>query len=294
MTGAPFIARGAVPTPTGVAFFVGDIGGGVLQLARDSETGWKLEKLITPQTLAPGRIAVQGDVIAVTGVSVVMGPISTGVVALGVSPHSLIEGCNLGDNHAIDFDSKGAVVAGVCGDELYVFERRGTAWSKRASWPSPKTRFEGAIIDAADRVHISLITAGVQHYIIVDGTKRTEAPLPNAKLWVLRACKGRVYATLERDGVNLLGHFRDGTWSVDAIGHGSGVPYVGFDQDCRAFIGADHTIWSRGAKAWVSSVVPTSGTIKALIGKGGKLHVAYEEVHNGVEVWIATAPLIAE
>jgi hypothetical protein len=221
--------------------------------------------------------------------------ISIGVTLLTSPPVPVMTDCELGDNHAVAIDSKGILIAGICGDRMYVRDQA-SGWKERIGWDSPKTRFEKAVVDARERVHIFVITAGKEHHFVVDGTKRTELPLPpDTKFWDVKSCDGEVYVTFEPKEALALGRLRNDKWSLDVVTREvTDVPYVGFDDECRPFVATGFVVWSRGAKAWVRSQIPSSGRIKTLVGRAGKLHVAYEEMHNGVTTSIATAPLIAE
>jgi hypothetical protein len=298
VTGKPFIAKGAVRTPNGVAIYAGDIGGGQIYVVRDEGPSWKLQELNREPLIAVGHIASRDARLATTALRLDMSDgIKIDVLLLTPKPETVLKDCGLGDNHAVVIDSKRIVVVADCRDRMFVVEGNGGAWAERMSWTSPKTRFENAAVDADDRLHLQLITAGVPHHIVIDGKTRNEAAVP-PKLgqWDLRACDGQIYGTFENrdDGWIAFGTFRDQRWTLEEIERGTvGVARIGFDEECRPFVSLGEEVWSRGAKGWVRSALAPDQHIRALIGRNGKLHAAYEQGTVSV-VGIATAPLIAE
>jgi hypothetical protein len=132
--------------------------------------------------------------------------------------------------------------------------------------------------------------------LIVDRTNENEVSLPpGTELRSIAECAGEIYGTFyvqdRRKGA--LGSFKDGRWAFDEIGDND-ASSVGFDEGCRPFVAGERLVWSKGKHGWVSSGGFTSGEIKGIVAHEGTVYAVYEEVHDGVSVGIASAPLVAE
>ncbi|NUP14334.1 MAG: hypothetical protein HOW73_50525 [Polyangiaceae bacterium] len=308
VTGAPIGLGGLVATTDGPVLYVGNEGGGDVQIGRLVGGAWTFETIASSSMLARGKIAARGKqlVTTATAIDVWGSPITADLrhVEKGKEYETIASGCKVFDRHTVAFDVRGPVVAAACGDQITLWERAKKGWAARTSWAQDRGLVDGSAVDAKNRIHLSLSTLSSGEHIVVDGTKHETKGLPaRARAMSLQSCRGDIFAAVEMDREDkdldyiAFGTFRDERWSFDAVEREvAGYPHLAMDEDCRPFVAVGSDVWSRGARGWVKSSLPggNAPNIKGLVAVRGTLYAGYEEIRNGVRVGVATAPVVAE
>lgn len=281
---APFGIGGMVGSPTGPVLYLGDIGGGSLQLARAPT--WEIETLPTRTTVLRAQVASFGDRLLLSAVELVsMKPMR--IDLLIVDPRSgttetVLAGCRPVDRPFVAVGPRREVVVATCGGTPHAFERKGTRWQ-----PLDGATFESPVaaiaLDAHDRLHILSNVSGRSQLAVLDPAPSL-VPLPDdVQLHSLAACGERLYAAYERkvSPYDIGIASSDGShWSFDLVTADTlGELVVGFDAECNPIVGHHERVWERVGDAWVATpITPSSASVQALTVHEGVVYVAFENI----------------